>query len=113
MEITTNGEISALTLQHALLDPLLATDKKQGVVEPFWLVRHEPDLHKSNMEIVSIGVVPGYGFKIAGKPMSTVSQVQFTFPALISKGDVESGTQLAVHWVATGEKPLKKAKLSQ
>ena len=60
---------------------------------------------------MSIGVVPGYGFKIVGKPMAPVAPNQFFPPAMISKGAIKRGQELVAFWADDVEQPLKKAKL--
>jgi hypothetical protein len=111
-----HGDGSAcMSLQQCFCDPLNAIQAagKVGVLEPFWFVRHCEEEHGCNMRLkeheVTLACSTG-GFGVGQNKARP--QGKLAVPLIVTTKAVDAGQELVLFYQETGDRPLKKVKLS-
>ena len=99
-----------MVLGPTFSDPLGVASGKEGVVEPFWLVRREKrEQEKCNVILVDSDVIIVTSSNLKGERMKVQREPAIPIKVMVSSKAIAKGEELVLYFADTG-RPRKRAK---
>jgi hypothetical protein len=105
------GTDEVVSLGQTYQDPATATEQKPAAVEYFWAIRRSEKVDECNMIITEVKVVFGTGVCLPGQNMLSGNH-QVMLPVMVTTKDIDAHQELVCYYKESGEKALKRARLT-